>query len=180
MDKDFSTIRRPFLEPIVTPVEAEPEVTSGRDPFLVGFGVSFGAVSIAILWITVFNHKDAIVARLIPKAGESAVEVSEPPRQPSELSVTEAPAELPEAAGIEQSKAAFVGADLTTRVCKFALQVCTTVQDDGVIEFVDLVDAPERKIRKFDADRRIKLIKIRLSRRLFNGEGAFEMFQRFV
>ncbi|MCH7667545.1 MAG: energy transducer TonB [Acidobacteria bacterium] len=143
LDKDFSTIRAPFLEPNVTPVEAEPEVTSRRDPFLVGFGMSFGVVSIAILWITVFNHKDSIVAGLIPKAGESAVEVSEPPRQPSELSVAETPAELPEPADIEQSTVSlessrFTEAQPIEKAPEFAPEV-----EDFTADFEDSFDLPE-------------------------------------
>lgn len=144
-DRDLFTIRQSFLEPNVTPVEVEPEVTSGRDPFLVGFAISFGVASIAILWITVFNHKDSIVARLIPKAGESAVEVSEPPRQPSELSVTEAPAEQPEPADIEQSTVSlessrFTEAPPIENAPEFAFEV-----EDFTADFEDL-DLPEEEI----------------------------------
>src|SRR3546814_20088962 len=54
------------------------------------------------------------------------------------------------------------------------------VPDDGVIELVDLVEAPERYARKLDAAGGIQPLQVRPGRRRFNGKRKFEMVQRSV
>ncbi|MCP4200715.1 MAG: energy transducer TonB [bacterium] len=75
-----------------TPVVTESRQTSERSPFKVGFSVSFGAVTLALLVVTAIENMDSIAPRLIPTIDKSAATVSGPRQQRFEPSALEAPA----------------------------------------------------------------------------------------